>query len=520
MAFVQNVLSGKWGKRGLALYAALFLGLVVIITVNIRDQIIERERASQTAVALLTASLLLDQSLGFGGLIHNFKNSVLRPAERARYVEAALEDVAELEEQMSRLRRVLPEAEEAILAVETTIAEYAGNLEIVSSAGTLDPLALDARVRVDDTDAIFGLTELLSAAISVQEQQLSRIRTINLPIALQIAALVCLAFIGLIYYQWQLAALQSSEAMAQDEFRKSQIRSLSQTSALVNGLPIYIGIINQNLKFELINRQFETLGWQVEAATSASVEEVFSEDRVEIEAEIEVPFDGSRTVFISVSRDARNSKRLYLGALDITERKEDEKRLRAISSELDHRVKNVLALVSAIAYFTAESTSNMEEFQNDFSKRIAALSRTHQALSKNAWSGAHLHELIEGEVNAFASNDQDRIKLSGPDLVMSSSIAQDMTLVFHELMTNAVKYGAFSSEKGKLAVTWSKTKNSVKVTWTETGVGLKASEPAKGFGLTLIGNTIKGQLKGDVSFDFKKTGLACTISIPTARFST
>ena len=136
------------------------------------------------------------------------------------------------------------------------------------------------------------------------------------------------------------------------------------------------------------------------------------------------------------------------------ERKRSERLQRLLIDELNHRVKNTLASVQAIAHLTARNARNPQEFVETFTGRLQALAKTHTLLTQTAWTGADLRQLAFDQLLLGASSDK-RIWLSGPSLLLEPQAALQLSLVLHELATNARKYGALSVENGYLALTWS-----------------------------------------------------------------
>jgi PAS domain S-box-containing protein len=198
--------------------------------------------------------------------------------------------------------------------------------------------------------------------------------------------------------------------------------------------------------------------------------------------------------------------------LDISERKADEDRQALLAREVDHRAKNALALVQALVRLTRAGT--MEEFVAAVEGRILSLSRVHSILSQSRWEGADLASLLRDELAPFDLADTTRIMLEGPDVMLDSSSAQTLALALHELATNTAKYGALSASSGRLAVIWHLEGRDLVVRWTEQG-GPAVSPPTRqGFGTSAIISGVKHQQGGDVRFDWKETGLDCTIRLP------
>jgi PAS domain S-box-containing protein len=198
--------------------------------------------------------------------------------------------------------------------------------------------------------------------------------------------------------------------------------------------------------------------------------------------------------------------------VDITERKESEARQVLLAREVDHRAKNALAIVQSIVRLTRADT--IAAYVSAVEGRIQALSRAHTVLSHSRWQGADLAGLVEEELAPYRGDIGDRIKTSGPTVLLQPASAQTLTLALHELATNAVKYGALSSIAGRLRLSWELTASELIVHWEETG-GPRTSKPArKGFGTRIIVASVEGQLGGRAKFTWHDRGLHCVLVIP------
>jgi two-component system, chemotaxis family, CheB/CheR fusion protein len=215
-------------------------------------------------------------------------------------------------------------------------------------------------------------------------------------------------------------------------------------------------------------------------------------------------------------------------AIDMSNRKAAEDRLRASESqaklllaELQHRVRNTLSVVRSIAKRTQASAATVEDYASLFDGRLSAFARVQASLTKDPSSGIDLEALIRQEVLAHSpKGDEQTLRIEGPPIKLQPAAAESLGLAVHELATNAVKYGALSSERGRVAVLWTIDPGTHDVpylvlTWEETGVNMPRGAPARrGFGTELIERVLAYELKATSSLDYTKTGLHCTISIP------
>jgi two-component sensor histidine kinase len=201
--------------------------------------------------------------------------------------------------------------------------------------------------------------------------------------------------------------------------------------------------------------------------------------------------------------------------IDITERKRAEQHQRALNAELDHRVKNVLATVSAIIAQTQEATSSRVDFVAGLNNRISSLARTHELLSASHWSGASLGEIVRRE---FAPYTRGNTEASGQSVTLKADATQAVATVLHELTTNAAKHGALSDRKGRVSVRWRWLQNGLHdrllIEWQETG-GPAAPTPCRsGYGTSIIRELIPFELGGAVQLSFAPEGARCRLEIP------
>ena len=202
-------------------------------------------------------------------------------------------------------------------------------------------------------------------------------------------------------------------------------------------------------------------------------------------------------------------------ARDITERKHAEELQRLLLDELNHRVKNTLATIQAIASQSLRRAKSPTDFVSSFSGRVQALAQAHDLLVQTKFQGAELKDIVLDQVS-LGANDDSRISYSGPTLQLDSQVAVHVALVLHELATNARKYGALSVQGGRLAVRWELQTNGERkllLNWDESG-GPKVSAPKeRGFGSTLIEKTLQSH-GGEVTMRFKTSGVSAKISLP------
>jgi two-component sensor histidine kinase len=188
---------------------------------------------------------------------------------------------------------------------------------------------------------------------------------------------------------------------------------------------------------------------------------------------------------------------------------------RLLVLELNHRVKNSLTSVQAIARRTFRGEN--QEIVGKFEGRILAMSQTHNLLTESQWSGVHLVDLLKLELFSYS----DKIVLRGEDMVLSPQAAVSFGLLFHELVTNAVKYGALSVPEGRVEITWTvehkDEEKEVQIIWNEIG-GPPVTKPTRrGFGTTLIHSSIQHELQGSIDLRYEPSGVQCRISVRLPR---
>ncbi|HTG22705.1 MAG TPA: response regulator [Reyranella sp.] len=219
-----------------------------------------------------------------------------------------------------------------------------------------------------------------------------------------------------------------------------------------------------------------------------------------------------------ITRDADGKPvRMNGVTVDITDRKRAEERQVLLAREVDHRAKNTLAVVLSVLRLTRAPTT--KDFIATVEGRVHALAATHNLLSATRWEGADLGKIVEEEMAPYHANHRQRVITGGPAVVLLPATAQAVALALHELATNAAKYGALSTETGTLGVTWRAEGDALVLDWTETG-GPPTAEPARlGFGLTIVRSSIEAQFRGGVSYEWRREGLRCTLSIPAAQIA-
>lgn len=199
---------------------------------------------------------------------------------------------------------------------------------------------------------------------------------------------------------------------------------------------------------------------------------------------------------------------------DITEQLEAERRIELLMLEVNHRSKNMLAMIQSLARRSASSATSQHDFVARLERRIAGLSANQDLLVRRAWSDIPLRELVEVQLG-FLGDMAGRVSLIGPPLDVVPVAAESIGMALHELATNAVKYGALSAPDGHVRIEWGQADcGGLRMSWSESG-GPPVSEPAtRGFGSRLIADVPRGKLRAEVSMAYDPQGLRWDMACP------
>jgi PAS domain S-box-containing protein len=215
--------------------------------------------------------------------------------------------------------------------------------------------------------------------------------------------------------------------------------------------------------------------------------------------------------------DNGRAERMMGVYIDVTERRKSEDQKSLLIAELDHRVKNVLACVAAVAQQSRECSRSPDEFLDVLNGRIDSLANAHALLSRRRWEGVGLGELVRSELARCVSDGRHLIE--GPDIVLAAEATQPLAMVLHELTTNATKYGALSSRNGRVSVCWGRRsgRNShdhLALEWRETGGPPIVVPGPSGYGSSVIRDLIPYELGGSVDYVLAPEGVSCRVEIP------
>ena len=248
----------------------------------------------------------------------------------------------------------------------------------------------------------------------------------------------------------------------------------------------------------------------------------FAERRPEFNTEYRIVGPEGKAQWIEsrslISYDADGRPIRFVGVhIDITERKRAEEQQSLLVAELDHRVKNVLASVAAVAKRTGDRSGSTQDFIAALDRRLRSMADAHALLSRSRWQGVSLADLVGQELAPYAA--AGNTVMEGPHVVLTAAATQSIAMVLHELATNAAKYGALSTPQGRVSVKWEWRSNgrapaSLKLEWHEQGGPVVTVPQQPGYGTSVICDLIPYELRGTVEIDFASDGVRCLVVIP------
>ncbi|WP_420145798.1 HWE histidine kinase domain-containing protein [Sphingobium sp.] len=198
------------------------------------------------------------------------------------------------------------------------------------------------------------------------------------------------------------------------------------------------------------------------------------------------------------------------------ERQRAHEKQELLIAELNHRVRNILSLIRALLSQTRDSARSVDEFIGTLESRVHALARAHDQITADRWSPARLYDLIEVESGAYLGERSDRVRLTGPNVLLTPGCFTVLALVIHEMLTNAAKYGALS-DSGSVAIDWRVDEDgSLLIDWTESGGPPVVAPTRRGFGSTVIERSIPYDLGGQAEINYRLAGIEAHFCIPSA----
>lgn len=324
------------------------------------------------------------------------------------------------------------------------------------------------------------------------------------------------AMVGIDFHELRVIQAQAEDTAA-------------QLRATYENAPVGLCLLDRDLRFIAINDMLAAIhGVPVADHIGRTLSEVAPDMPPMIEEAMRrVIATGEAVEELEVSREMDGQPRFWLASyrpilgadgrisrvtgskVDITARKRVEESERLLSREVDHRAQNALAVVRGLIRLSAaDAPDDVPALVEVLEGRIAAMSRAHTLLSREKWVGAELGEIVREE---FAPQS-GRIHAEGPPVRLTAEAAQPLTLVLHELVTNALKYGALSVPEGHVTLRWKRQQDKLRMEWCEEGGPPMAQPPLRlGFGTRLIDANMRGLLAGDIEREWAESGLRCTL---------
>ncbi len=245
-----------------------------------------------------------------------------------------------------------------------------------------------------------------------------------------------------------------------------------------------------------------------------------NEDIEDFAFEQDFHLTGRRSMLLTACKLPQEGGRddlILIAVEDITERERFEAHREILVSELNHRIKNVMATVQAIASQTLRSASSIDNARATFEARLIALGKSHDLLTRENWAGADLGSIVSDTVEPL-SGGSDRFRIDGPHLWLLPNAALSIAMALHELATNASKYGALSSEDGRIEINWQLVGDGkdrrFALRWSESGGPPVVPPTRRGFGSVLVQKVLAAELGGTVCVDYEPSGVVCIIDGP------
>lgn len=333
------------------------------------------------------------------------------------------------------------------------------------------------------------------------------------------------------------ARADQARQRAEEELRDSneRFRLMSEDA------PVMIWICDPQGKCLHLNSMLRTF-WGVDEERIATFDwrdTMHPDDEAGITAEMVGAVMGQRKVNVKGRyRDAQGRYRVletnarphfsangdFLGLIgvnvDVTAREDAEAQRDLLLAELNHRVKNTLAVVQSIAHQTFNGRDTSPDLRNAFEGRLVALATAHNLLTQANWKGASL-ERVAADVLQVHDANRDRVTLMGPDVALRPKEALAIAMALHELCTNATKYGALSNDAGRISLEWGwlDQPNGLRLVWRERAGPPVKPPTRRGFGSRLVQRTVEQDLDGEAIMDFREDGLICSLEAHLPRLA-
>ncbi len=325
-------------------------------------------------------------------------------------------------------------------------------------------------------------------------------------------------------------------------------RSEEQIRLVTDAMPALIGYVDQDQRYRFVNQRYaewferpqdqilgrsmrELLGAPLYARFRPRIERALAGELVRFDHRLQpeervTQYNADAVLHLDVTYVPRigpdgQAEGFYILVIDITEQKQAQEAQQVLVGELQHRTRNLLAIVRSVLNQTLKASGSLDDFDQRFGSRLASLGRVQSLLSQGCGHSVTMRDLILGELAAHGSGAGDpRVTIKGPRVDLPSKAVQVLALALHELATNALKHGALGQEQAKLSVRWEMSETDAKrfvtIRWIEDGVMLPPGDPAakRGFGRQLIERALPYDLGAEARFSFAEDGVHCEIRVP------
>jgi two-component sensor histidine kinase/PAS domain-containing protein len=317
------------------------------------------------------------------------------------------------------------------------------------------------------------------------------------------------------------------ELEGQKEFAEKLIDSVRE-SLLVLGWDLRVHFANQSFYTRFAVTPEETEGrliyelgngqWDI-PELRLLLEEILPRENSFDDYEVEHEFESiGRRVMLLNGRRLDHMNLVLLAIRDVTEQRKREFRQHTLLGELQHRVKNILSIVRALATQTRKRSRGLDDFFSAYEARLGALARVQDLLVMSPSGTVNLRDIVRPELEAVGAEYGRNFTSEGPLVVLPPREAQTMAMTIHELTTNAAKYGALRSDNGQIEIRWRTDRRTDRTyltfEWRERGVRIDAVAPTRGFGTKVIERSFPHMLGGTAELIFNPDGVACRLEFP------
>jgi PAS domain S-box-containing protein len=538
---------------GLLAFACVIAGVLAWRDIQATEAIADARGARRSGTLVMEAMLSAESDQRGYLLLQDPAYLAFYNNSKAQYTAALAELQTRLTDRTRRASQIAAAARighEKFAELDQTIAlgqagQFAMAIEIARS-GSGKTLMDELRRIIDDLTA--------DASYQVEQTTAAQIRLNGMLVAAMIFALLCVAGLGFVLLKnvrlhlgllesraasnrqlantlEDLIAQRSRELIDANQRFNAALRSSGVTVMTQDRDLVFTwvsrGIFGQSPR-EIIGKSQREVIPEAPPATATTLKRAVIETGEPARGDVRVLYEGGETWYdLSVHPlvdDLGCTTGIIAGAVDITRYKEQEARIRLLMRELTHRSKNLLTVIQAIMRQTASNCRSIEDFETRFAARLQSLAGSHDLLVQEDWQGASMRELVRSQLGHYSDRDDPQIELTGPPLQIPPDAAQHIGMALHELATNAAKYGALSSPRGKVRISWSTLQapdgsSMCQLAWEESG-GPPVERPSRrGFGRVVIERTVARALHGEVRIDYAPTGLCWTLEFPRSLIS-